>query len=432
MALVKLDAEEAMFARSKVRKWPSIAGTGNENLRPITRAYYNPRIKIEKGDTVFTMGSCFARQLEDTGPKWLGLKKTSHFNSRSQNKYNLHSVLNQIRWAYGTDDIEKSFSGILPYSPDTYTDFHGHTMVTEDPREERDESLWSTQGTEAEQIASRGRVNGIFEKMKDANFMVITLGMAEVWYDRETELVLNETPAAYTLAKFPKRFEFQQIDFNEIMDCFDEIYDIFSANNGPDFKLLLTVSPIPYTSTFSPNGGAITGNCYSKSVQRAAVETFMARHDNVGYFPSYEMAIHSDNQYVWDHDFIHVTADFAAYLMAYAQNALLSEELLEEHPEISPNLVDLRMVDLLQEMGLKEMIKPYLKYNPVKDKEFAKIKEEYDDQFQTLKVQVIEETQKMILEKDQMIADLMRDRDRIADEKNTLFMEKLKLEMGEV
>jgi hypothetical protein len=127
-----------------------------------------------------------------------------------------------------------------------------------------------------------------------------------------------------------------------------------------------------------------------------------------------------------------VTADFAAYLMAYAQNALLSEELLEEHPEISPNLVDLRMVDLLQEMGLKEMIKPYLKYNPLKDKEFAKIKEEYDDQFQTLKVQVIEETQKMILEKDQMIADLMRDRDRIADEKNTLFMEKLKLEMGEV
>ena len=432
MALVKLDAEEAMFARSKVRKWPSIAGTGNENLRPITRAFYNPRIKIEKGDTVFAMGSCFARQLEDSGPKWLGLKKPSHFNSRSQNKYNLHSVLNQIRWAYGIDDVEKSFTGILPYTPETYTDFHGHTMVTEDPQEERDEKHWTTQGTKEEQMTSRGRVNGIFEKMRDANVIVITLGLAEVWYDRETELVLNETPAAYTLAQFPKRFEFQQIEFNEIMDCFDEIYDIFSTNNGKDFKLLLTVSPIPYTSTFSPNGGAITGNCYSKSVQRAAVETFMVRHENVGYFPSYEMAIHSDNQYVWDHDFIHVTADFAAYLMAYALNVLLSDELLEEHPEISTNLVDQRMVDLLQEMGLKEMLRPYLKYNPEKDKEIAKLKEEYEDQYSNLKVEIVQETQRMLAEKDAMISKLSEDRERLADEKNNLFMEKIKLEMGEV
>src|SRR3990172_5015006 len=113
MPLVTLDAEDAMFARSKVRKWPSVAGSGNETLRPIARPYYNPRIKIEKGDIVFAMGSCFARQLEDAGPKWLGLKKTSHFNSRSQNKYSIQSVLSQIKWAYGLDDVEKSFSGIL-------------------------------------------------------------------------------------------------------------------------------------------------------------------------------------------------------------------------------------------------------------------------------------------------------------------------------
>jgi hypothetical protein len=38
----------------------------------------------------------------------------------------------------------------------------------------------------------------------------------------------------------------------------------------------------------------------------------------------------------------------------------------------------------------------------------------------------------MLAEKDAMISKLSEDRERLADEKNNLFMEKIKLEMGEV
>ena len=47
---------------------------------------------------------------------------------------------------------------------------------------------------------------------------------------------------------------------------------------------------------------------------------------------------------------------------------------------------------------------------------------------QSLKAQAID----TILVKDQMIADLVKDRDRLANEKNALFQEKIRQELGEI
>ncbi len=51
----------------------------------------------------------------------------------------------------------------------------------------------------------------------------------------------------------------------------------------------------------------LVANTYSKAVQRAAVEAFVRRHDNVDYFPSYESVVMSDRKRAWRDDQAHAS-----------------------------------------------------------------------------------------------------------------------------
>ena len=56
----------------------------------------------------------------------------------------------------------------------------------------------------------------------------------------------------------------------------------------PKLKVILTVSPVPLKATASIDH-VLTATCYSKSVLRVAAHDVADTHDNVGYFPSYEI-----------------------------------------------------------------------------------------------------------------------------------------------
>jgi hypothetical protein len=53
-------------------------------------------------------------------------------------------------------------------------------------------------------------------------------------------------------------------------------------------KILLTVSPVPLTKTFT-NEDAVVANSYSKSVLRVCAQELKERHPEVDYFPSFEI-----------------------------------------------------------------------------------------------------------------------------------------------
>jgi hypothetical protein len=54
--------------------------------------------------------------------------------------------------------------------------------------------------------------------------------------------------------------------------------------------LLVTVSPVHLWATFRKDADVISASCNSKSTLRAVADEFAARHDNVFYFPAFEMA----------------------------------------------------------------------------------------------------------------------------------------------
>ncbi len=71
---------------------------------------------------------------------------------------------------------------------------------------------------------------------------------------------------------------------------------------------------MPFKATFTGED-ALTANTYSKAVQRAACQAFVAAHDNVDYFPSFEIVSLSKRELVYERDNVHIGASTVAYIV---------------------------------------------------------------------------------------------------------------------
>jgi hypothetical protein len=54
--------------------------------------------------------------------------------------------------------------------------------------------------------------------------------------------------------------------------------------------MIVTVSPVNLWATFRTDADVISASCNSKATLRAAADAFVSRHDNVFYYPAFEMA----------------------------------------------------------------------------------------------------------------------------------------------
>ncbi|MEM7733868.1 MAG: GSCFA domain-containing protein [Pseudomonadota bacterium] len=102
---------------------------------------------------------------------------------------------------------------------------------------------------------------------------------------------------------------------NDVLDGLRQLYALLTAGRTKPLKFLVTVSPVGLVATFRDQD-VLVANCYSKSVQRAAVEAFVAEHD-AHYFPSYEYVTLTDRKFAWsNHDFRHVRAETVDRIIA--------------------------------------------------------------------------------------------------------------------
>jgi len=62
------------------------------------------------------------------------------------------------------------------------------------------------------------------------------------------------------------------------------------AVHNPKCGLMITVSPVHLWATFRRDLDVISASCGSKATLRAVADEFCARHENVFYFPAFEMA----------------------------------------------------------------------------------------------------------------------------------------------
>ena len=311
MPLARLSAEDANrnLRRNRASLWPD-GRLPTDRLGELARLTFKPSFAFSKADRIMTIGSCFARGMEhrlvqlgfDLPMKAVVLPAEERA-TKTQNdiisKFTVQSMENELAWA----------SGHAPPPPEQLFLQVGEELW-HDPQ-----LVNNVHPASIERVAERREmVQAAFRQLPSCRIVIVTLGLAEAWFDLQTGLYLNTAPPLPAMKRHPERFCLDVLDYDDILSSLERIYGLLRRHGHPDFKVLITVSPVPFKATFTGED-AISANTYSKSVQRAACEAFVARHENVDYFPSYEIVTMSDRELVYERDNLHIGSSTVAYIV---------------------------------------------------------------------------------------------------------------------
>ena len=145
---------------------------------------------------------------------------------------------------------------------------------------------------EASLLAARTKVDEPARALFcDANVVVVTLGLIEIWRSRATGNVFRAIPHPAVFRELQP--EFSRLTVGQMLDDLERIRTVVRDRIGAE--LVLTTSPVPLHTTFTELDVRVA-NTESKSRIRAAVSEFCDRHPDVHYIHSYEMAVTAENQ----------------------------------------------------------------------------------------------------------------------------------------
>jgi hypothetical protein len=317
MKFISFDEARRAQKQSPCPRWSAspadrerTVGRFSERFFPV--ALGAPKFSAGREEHFFMIGSCFARGLEAalSSQKFSVLSKTTAFDrwavdtqrnaaAGATNKYNLGSIENEFAWAFG----ERAFpeAAIIPLDDDKYYDPHMTPVFAPSTRDEI--------------LAKRQAMTRVVRLAKDADVVVITLGLVEVWKDAAVDLITNSTPNPLACRKQPDRFLFGRLDYSANMQLLENIYAMLQHHGRKGFRLVVTVSPVPLEATFTDRD-VVTATAYSKSLLRVVAEDFALGKRNVEYFPSYEIVMNSPRPNAWIEDCRHVRGELANFIMS--------------------------------------------------------------------------------------------------------------------
>lgn len=282
--------------------WPSRFGDNNR-VEPIAKPTFEAPFRIEPGDKVFTIGSCFARNIEfhlqEQGyivpfRALLDLPEFSGLSEGVLNNYGAPSIRQEMEWAFAPDKSFDPSNSFVESAPGKFVDLNLPAAVRPAPLEQV--------------TARRNSIVRATRLLSDCRLAIITLGLTEVWFDTQSGMYINETPRPSIVRLQPDRFELHVLDFAETYSQLQRALDLIGENAATGVQVLLTVSPVPLTATHR-QADVMVANCYSKSVLRTAAEEAVMKNSFVHYYPSYESVTLSNRDRSWKHDLIHVTEE---------------------------------------------------------------------------------------------------------------------------
>jgi hypothetical protein len=119
---------------------------------------------------------------------------------------------------------------------------------------------------------------------RSADVVVVTLGLIEAWRNRHTGAYYRHIPHPDVFPSLDA--EFTRLTVAGMRDDLVEIQRLV-AKMSPSATLVVTVSPVPLQSTFTPLDVRVA-NAESKGRIRAAVSEHVEADPRCRYFPSYE------------------------------------------------------------------------------------------------------------------------------------------------
>ncbi len=284
-------------------------------LAPQAWPAFTPGFVVPAGGTVFTVGSCFARNIEEHVAR-LGFRvPTLEFSvpdaeragARGNaviNKYTPAAIRQEFEWtrtvleAGGTVAPEHVAALAFPCADNNQIDLQLGGFRPVSP-----ERL----------LARRQELFDAFRHAFTADCVVLTLGLVEAWRDETTGLAIQQAPATAAFRRDLARFTFHRLDFATCRADVQAAIDTVRAVN-PSATFLITTSPVPLDRTFTDDD-VITATMYGKSVLRAVCGEIVAANARVDYFPSYESVMLTRDWSVFQNDRRHVSDAFVGKIV---------------------------------------------------------------------------------------------------------------------
>lgn len=291
-----IEEGERAFKRALANKNRNYPGAGDVRSEgDMIFPSFTPGFSIPSGASVFTIGSCFARNVERAlVARGIDVPTARFAAPHDEAPGQPNRILNQYNPATMVQCVRAA--GAEPDEAALYDAPSGEGVI--DP-------LLAT-GTRAvareRAIERRGEINTLYGAgLAASEIVVVTLGLIETWFDHETGLHLNEAPQLRALKSYPNRWEFRRLGVQEVTEM---VADLVEALDAGRRNIVMTVSPVPLQVTFA-GGDAVTANAYSKAVLRVAAEEISRTIPGVDYFPSYE-AVTSAGLAGFGEDQVHV------------------------------------------------------------------------------------------------------------------------------
>ena len=276
---------------------------------PLFRPDVPAGFEIRREDEIFAIGSCFARGVEGAlrARGFAVASLTSQFDRYSirargsnpmgfTNKYNPWAIANELEWAFESGSVPPG--ALVQVDEQRWMDPHSTPIFEHADREET--------------LARHRELTELFRRVRRCRVITMTLGLIEAWHDRATGLYVNATPPA--LRDDPERFELHVLDFADVMAALERIHGLLAAHGMPGHRVVVTVSPVPLEATFTGQD-VVIANTHSKALLRAAAAEWCAKHENLHYFPSFEIVANSDRALAWHQDGRHVSNELVGHIM---------------------------------------------------------------------------------------------------------------------
>lgn len=239
-------------------------------------------LSINRSTRIASMGSCFAREIKTVllreGYSYIAEEAhhpaSKHASAAWERLYNTFSMRQIFQYTF------EDWNPLLrwwkaPVSGKVQDPYR--RIILYDSEEQAREDF------ENHRICSR-------RALENAEVLILTLGLTELWEDVEDGSVICLPSGPYVNeGGNMDRYRFRVSRYDENLENLERIYSLMERHN-PSCKIVVTVSPVHLWATFRKDIDVIAASCNSKSTLRAVADQFAVTHDNVYYFPAYEMA----------------------------------------------------------------------------------------------------------------------------------------------
>ncbi len=239
-------------------------------------------LEISQSTPIASIGSCFAREIK----RRLIQRGYNYVAEETQHPAAIHASAAWER-VYNTFCLRQIFEYTFEnWQPDLRWWISPHSQKVQDPYRR---IIMYDHIEEAEADFAQHRIYSR-RALQQAAVLILTLGLTEIWQDRADGSVISLPSGPYVNEGGDmSRYEFKVSRYGGNLENLERIHTIMMRHN-PDCKLLVTISPVNLWATFRKDLDVISASCNSKATLRAVADEFTLRHENVVYFPAFEMA----------------------------------------------------------------------------------------------------------------------------------------------